>query len=68
VGSGLFFLSAFDPPAGDAGFDCYLPKPIRQLDLEAAIESLIQPRVGHSAESDQSVLLDLNTFCGGDET
>jgi PAS domain S-box-containing protein len=49
------------------GFDGYLPKPIRQRDLDAAIESLSQPVLGNS-DSDQSVLLNLNTICGGDET
>jgi two-component system, sensor histidine kinase and response regulator len=37
------------------GFDGYLPKPIRQRDLDAAIESLSQPVLGNS-ESDQSAL------------
>jgi CheY-like chemotaxis protein len=50
-----------------AGFDGYLSKPIRQRDLDAAIASLSQPDLGNS-DSDQSVLLDLNTICGGDET
>ena len=50
-----------------AGFDGYLAKPIRQRDLDAALESLSQPGLGNP-DSDQSVLLDLNTICGGDET
>jgi CheY-like chemotaxis protein len=37
------------------GFDGYLPKPIRQRDLDAAIESLSQPVLGNS-DSEQSVL------------
>ena len=50
-----------------AGFDGYLAKPIRQRDLESAIESLCQPCSGN-LESNQSVSLDLNAICGGDET
>jgi two-component system, sensor histidine kinase and response regulator len=37
------------------GFDGYLPKPIRQRDLDAAIESLSKP-VLRNSDSDQSVL------------
>jgi hypothetical protein len=37
------------------GFDGYLPKPIRERDLDAAIESPSQPVLGNS-DSDQSVL------------
>ena len=50
-----------------AGFDGYLAKPIRQRDLDAAIEPLCGLGVGNP-EANQSVLLDLKTICGGDET
>jgi CheY-like chemotaxis protein len=54
----------------EAGFDAYLAKPIRQADLQAALEALGPHRRGVDDDSrgpGHPVLAALNTLCGGDD-
>ena len=54
-----------------AGFDGYLPKPIRQADLEAALKGLVQPvsveSKGPNLGSRVRILADLVDICDGDD-
>ncbi len=51
----------------DAGFDSYLPKPIRQADLQAAIASLEPLARQDPPEPEHPFLAGLTEICGGDD-
>ena len=50
-----------------AGFDGYLAKPIRQADLQAALERLEPLESPRSPDADRSLIEELTEICGGDE-
>jgi PAS domain S-box-containing protein len=52
----------------DAGFDGYLPKPIRQADLHAVLTTLVRDHPKESPEQeDEPLLAALSQMCGGDD-
>ncbi len=50
-----------------AGFDGYLPKPMRQADLHAALERLGPIESPSSADASRSLIEELTEICGGDQ-
>jgi len=51
----------------DAGFDGYLPKPIRQADLHKVLESLVHDDGPDMSDQQHSVIGALNKICEGDD-
>jgi two-component system, sensor histidine kinase and response regulator len=49
-----------------AGFDGYLPKPVRQADLQQAL-AVYTPAGTASSEAHEPILAGLNEVCGGDD-
>ena len=50
-----------------AGFDGYLAKPMRQADLQSALERLEPLETPHPPDADRSLIEGLTEICGGDE-
>jgi two-component system, sensor histidine kinase and response regulator len=51
----------------EAGFDGYLPKPIRQADLHKALEALARGSDSDGKDPNQSIIMGLSEICGGDD-